>query len=72
LYLSKLVQQHPYLSYERLRMAGLDDCNILQSGHLVLVDAHDSISMTNEHLAQLDLSDTRVSRRTRYPCNSNG
>jgi hypothetical protein len=44
LYLLKLMHQHLYLSCERLRMAGLDDCNILQPGHLVesrLGGAHD-------------------------------
>jgi hypothetical protein len=79
---------------ERLRMVELDDCSILQLGHLVgsrMSRAHDSISVrnlsisrlrmlkcqamcraTNEHLARLDLRETRVSRRTRYPCNLGG
>jgi hypothetical protein len=35
LYLFELMQQHLYLSCERLCMAELDDCNILQPGHLV-------------------------------------
>jgi hypothetical protein len=35
LYLFQLVQQHLYLSSERLHMGGLDDCNILQPRHLV-------------------------------------
>jgi hypothetical protein len=83
-----------HLSCERLCMAGLDDCNILQPGHLVrnrLGGMHDSFSIqnlsilrlcmfksqamcrvTNQHLAQLDLRETRVSRRTWYPCNSGG
>jgi hypothetical protein len=81
-----------HLSYKRLRMAGLDDCNTLQPGRLVrsrLGGAHASFSVQNlsisqlhmfksqpmchandEHLAQIDLKETRVSRRTRYPCNS--
>jgi hypothetical protein len=68
---------HP--GYERFRMAGLDDCSILQPGHLVgsrLGGTHDSFSIqnlsiswlrmfksqvmcrvTNEHLAQLYVSD---------------
>jgi hypothetical protein len=41
----------PYhLSCERLRMAGLDKCNILQPGHLVgnrLGGTHDSINVRN-------------------------
>jgi hypothetical protein len=39
-----------HLSCERLRMAGLDDCNILQAIHLVknrLGGTHDSISVQN-------------------------
>jgi hypothetical protein len=39
-----------HLSYERLRMAGLDDCTILQSRHLVrnrLGETHDLISVQN-------------------------
>jgi hypothetical protein len=47
LYLFQLVQ---YLSCERLRMAGLDDYNTLQPGHLVrskLGGTHDSISVQN-------------------------
>jgi hypothetical protein len=38
------------LSCDRLRMAGLDDCSILQPGHLVenrLGGMHDSISIQN-------------------------
>jgi hypothetical protein len=35
LYLFQLVQQHLYLSCERLHMAGIDDCSILQPRHLV-------------------------------------
>jgi hypothetical protein len=83
-----------HLSCERFRMVGLDDCNILQPGHLVgskLGGTHDSFNIqnlnishlymfkceamcraTNEHLAQLDLRETRVSRKTRYTCNSSG
>jgi hypothetical protein len=81
-----------YLSCERLRMARLDDCSILQPGHLVesrLGGMHNSFSIqnlsiswlcmlkcqamcrtTNEHYVCLDLREARVSRRTRYPCNS--
>jgi hypothetical protein len=50
LYLFQLVQQHLYLGCERLRMAGLDDCNILQPGHLIesrLGETHDLISVQN-------------------------
>jgi hypothetical protein len=39
-----------HLSYERLRMVGLDDCSILQPGYLVgnrLEGTHDSISVQN-------------------------
>jgi hypothetical protein len=76
---------------ERLHMAELDDCNILQLKHLVrsnLSRVHDLFSVqnlsisrlhmfkcqamyltTNEHLSRLDLTETRVSRRTQYPCN---
>jgi hypothetical protein len=83
-----------HLIYQRLRMTGLDDCNILQLRHLVgsgLWGMHDSFSdqnlsisrlhmfkcqamcrMTNKHLASLDLRESRVSRRTWYPCNSSG
>jgi hypothetical protein len=35
LYLSHLCKQHLHLRCERLRMAGLDDCSILQPRHLV-------------------------------------
>jgi hypothetical protein len=45
-----LCKQHLYLSYERLHMAGLVDCSILQPGHLVrniLGGMHDSISVQN-------------------------
>jgi hypothetical protein len=78
-----------HLSYERLCMAGLDDCNILQLEHLVwsrLGETQDSFNIwnlsilwlcmfkcqamchvTDRHLAQLDLRETRVSRRTQYP-----
>jgi hypothetical protein len=83
-----------HLIYQRLRMTGLDECNILQLRHLVgsgLWEMHDSFSVqnlsisrlhmfkcqamcrvTNEHLASLDLRESWVSRRTRYPCNSSG
>jgi hypothetical protein len=83
-----------HLIYQRLRMTGLDDCNILQLRHLVgsgLWGMHDSFSvqnlsisrlhmfkcqamccMTNKHLASLDLRESQVSRRTRYPCSSSG
>jgi hypothetical protein len=76
-----------HLSYERLHMVELDDCNILQPGHLVrsrLGGVHDSFSVQNliisrlrmfkcqvmchatgRHLAQLDLIETSISRRTR-------
>jgi hypothetical protein len=33
-YLFSLVQQHLYLSCERLLISGLDDCSILQHRHL--------------------------------------
>jgi hypothetical protein len=45
---ARSLSYHP--SYERLRMARIDDCNILQSGHLVgngLGGTHDSISIQN-------------------------
>jgi hypothetical protein len=45
-----LSKQHLYLSYERLCMAELDDCRILQPGHLVgkrLGGAHGSINIQN-------------------------
>jgi hypothetical protein len=44
------VQHHLGLNCERLHMAGLDDCNILQPRHLVgngLGGTHDSISVQN-------------------------
>jgi hypothetical protein len=44
------MQQHLDLSCERLRMAELDDCSILQLRHLVenrLGGTHDSISVQN-------------------------
>jgi hypothetical protein len=43
-----LYKQHLGLNYERRHMAGLDDCIILQRGHLVqsrLGGTHDSISV---------------------------
>jgi hypothetical protein len=43
-----LCKQHLYLSYERLCMAGLHDCSILQPVNLVknkLGGMHDSISV---------------------------
>jgi hypothetical protein len=58
LYLFQLVQQHLYLTCERLRMAGLDDCSILQPGHLVestLGGAHDSISVQNLSISRLHM-----------------
>jgi hypothetical protein len=45
-----LCKQHLYLSCERLCMDGLDDCSILQPGHLVrnrLGGMHDSINVQN-------------------------
>jgi hypothetical protein len=45
-----LVQQHFGLSCEKLRMAGLDDCSILQPKHLVgymLGGMHATISVQN-------------------------
>jgi hypothetical protein len=45
-----LCKQHLCLSCERLYMARLDDCSILQPGHLVknrLGGTHDSISVQN-------------------------
>jgi hypothetical protein len=56
LYLFKLVQLHLYLSCERLCMAGLDDCNILQPRNLVgrrLGGTHDSISVQNLSISWL-------------------
>jgi hypothetical protein len=50
IFLMYLCKQHLYLSCERLRMAGLDDCSILQPRHLVrnrLGGMHDSISVQN-------------------------
>jgi hypothetical protein len=87
-----LCKRHLYLSCERLHIAGLDDCSILQPRHLVgsrLGGTHDLINNQNlsshgftctssqamsrvikEHLAWRDLRQIRVSKRTRYPCNS--
>jgi hypothetical protein len=45
-----LVQQYQYLSCDRLHMAKLDDCNILQPKKLVrsrLGGTHDLISIQN-------------------------
>jgi hypothetical protein len=45
-----LCKQHLCLSCERLRMTGLDDCSIIQPGHLVenrLGGMHDLISIQN-------------------------
>jgi hypothetical protein len=45
-----LYKQHLYLRCERLYMAGLDDCSILQPGYLVknrMGGMHDSISAQN-------------------------
>jgi hypothetical protein len=50
LFLMYLCKQHLCLSCERLRMAGLDDCSILQPGHLVgnrLGGTHNSINVHN-------------------------
>jgi hypothetical protein len=58
LYLSKLVQQHQYLSYERLCIAGLDDCSSSQFRHLVrsrLGGMHDSISVQNLSISWLHM-----------------
>jgi hypothetical protein len=47
-----------HLSCERLRMAGLDDCNILQSGHLVrsrLRGMHDSFSIQNLNISHFHM-----------------
>jgi hypothetical protein len=103
-YLLTLVAHHDFnwwachmsyhLNCERLCMAGLDDCNILQFKYFVrsrLGGMHDSINIqnlsisrfrmfkcqamcrsTDRHLAWLDVRETQVSRRTRYPCNSDG
>jgi hypothetical protein len=45
-----------HLNYERLRMAGLDDCIILQLRHLVrtrLGGTHDSFDVWNLNISQL-------------------
>jgi hypothetical protein len=58
LYLFQHMQQHLYLSCERLRMAGLDDCTILQPGQLVrsrLGGTHDSISVQNFSISRLHM-----------------
>jgi hypothetical protein len=50
------MQQHLYLSYERLHMAGLDDCSILQPGHFVrsrLGGTYDLISAQNLSISWL-------------------
>jgi hypothetical protein len=50
IFLMYLYKQHLCLSYERLHMAGLADCSMLQPGHLVrnkLGGMHDSISVQN-------------------------
>jgi hypothetical protein len=52
----KPVQQNSYLVCERLHMAGLDNYNILQLGHLVisiLRGMHDSISVQNLSISWL-------------------
>jgi hypothetical protein len=58
LYLFNLVQQHLYLSYERLHMARLDDCSILQPGYLVrsrLGGTHDLISIQKLSISRLHM-----------------
>jgi hypothetical protein len=52
----KYLQQYSTLICERLHMVGLDDCNILQPGHLVrsrLSRVHDSVSVQNLSISQL-------------------
>jgi hypothetical protein len=52
----KIVQQNPSLIYERQWTPRLDDCNILQPGHLVrsrLSRPHDSISVQNLSISWL-------------------
>jgi hypothetical protein len=47
-----------HLNYERPRMAGLDDCIILQLGHLVrtrLGGTHDSFDVWNLNISQLHM-----------------
>jgi hypothetical protein len=84
LYLFQLVQQHLYLSCERLHMARLDDCSILHPEHLVrrstfktsvshnfTCSSSQAMSRaTNEQLARLDLRETWVPGGNRYACNS--
>jgi hypothetical protein len=58
LYLFKLVQQNPHLSYERVYMAELDDCSISQPGHLVrsrLGGTYDSVSIQNLCISRLHM-----------------
>jgi hypothetical protein len=48
-----MYKQHLGLSCERLCLAGLDECNILQPGHIVqnrLGGTHDSINVKNLRL----------------------
>jgi hypothetical protein len=58
LFLFQLVQQHLYLSCERLRMVGLDDCSLLQPRHLVgsrLGETHDMINIQNLSISWLHM-----------------
>jgi hypothetical protein len=64
-----LCKQHLYLSCERLCKAGLDDCSILQHGHLVrrkLGVTHDSINVRNLSLQGFAcMSSQAMSRATK-------
>jgi hypothetical protein len=68
-----------HLSCERLLMAGLDDCNILHSGHIVrnrLGGMHDSISIQNliSHIfaCSSSLAMSRVTKEYSVPNNPGG
>jgi hypothetical protein len=57
IFLLYLCKQHLYLSYERLHIAGLDDCGIIQPRHLVR-NRQAMSRATKEHLAWRDLRET--------------
>jgi hypothetical protein len=55
-----------YLSYERLHMAGLDDCSILQLGHLVrnrLGGMQNSFNVQNLGISWLRMFKSQARRR---------